>query len=83
MFSHHAQPIQLRHRTLRDRVNFGAHTANMSEGGLPHHDLLTIKPGPRATTSPNDTHMSGAAERSGVAPLTGRSGHAERGVPGT
>ena len=34
-FPHLAQPLQLRHRTLRNRVNFGAHTANMSEGGLP------------------------------------------------
>jgi hypothetical protein len=30
-----AQPLQLRHRTLRNRITFGAHTANMSEGGLP------------------------------------------------
>jgi 2,4-dienoyl-CoA reductase-like NADH-dependent reductase (Old Yellow Enzyme family) len=35
MFPHLAEPLQLRHRTLRNRVNFGAHTANMSEGGLP------------------------------------------------
>ena len=25
----------LRHRTLRSRINFGAHTANMAEDGLP------------------------------------------------
>lgn len=35
MFPHIAQPLQLRHRVLRNRINFGAHTANMSEGGLP------------------------------------------------
>ncbi len=35
MFPHLARPLQLRHRTLRNRINFGAHTANMSEGGLP------------------------------------------------
>lgn len=35
MFGHLAQPLQLRHRTLRNRVSFGAHTANMSEDGLP------------------------------------------------
>lgn len=35
VFPHIAQPLQLRHRTLRNRINFGAHTANMSEGGLP------------------------------------------------
>ncbi len=34
-FAHLAQPLQLRHRTLRNRVTFGAHTANMSEDGLP------------------------------------------------
>ena len=34
-FPHLAEPLQLRHKTLRNRINFGAHTANMSEGGLP------------------------------------------------
>ena len=29
------QPLQLRHRTLRNRIVFGAHTANMAENGLP------------------------------------------------
>lgn len=29
------QPLQLRHKTLRHRLNFGAHTANMSLDGLP------------------------------------------------
>jgi 2,4-dienoyl-CoA reductase-like NADH-dependent reductase (Old Yellow Enzyme family) len=29
------QPLQLRHKTLRNRIVFGAHTANMSESGLP------------------------------------------------
>ncbi len=29
------RPLQLRHKTLRHRLNFGAHTANMSEDGLP------------------------------------------------
>jgi 2,4-dienoyl-CoA reductase-like NADH-dependent reductase (Old Yellow Enzyme family) len=28
-------PLTLRHRNLRNRVVFGAHTANMAEGGLP------------------------------------------------
>ncbi len=28
-------PLTLRHRTLRARINFGAHTTNMSEAGLP------------------------------------------------
>ncbi|MFM2076890.1 MAG: hypothetical protein RJA49_780, partial [Actinomycetota bacterium] len=32
---HLAQPLQLRHVTLRNRIVFGAHTANMSELGLP------------------------------------------------
>jgi 2,4-dienoyl-CoA reductase-like NADH-dependent reductase (Old Yellow Enzyme family)/thioredoxin reductase len=34
-FPHLAEPIRLRHLTLRNRVVFGAHTANMSEAGLP------------------------------------------------
>ncbi|MEY2754106.1 MAG: hypothetical protein RJB65_464 [Actinomycetota bacterium] len=33
--THLAQPLQLRHLTLRNRIVFGAHTANMSELGLP------------------------------------------------
>ena len=33
-FPHVFAPLQLRHRTLRSRINFGAHTANMGEDGL-------------------------------------------------
>ena len=29
------QPLELRHRRLDNRIVFGAHTANMSELGLP------------------------------------------------
>jgi 2,4-dienoyl-CoA reductase-like NADH-dependent reductase (Old Yellow Enzyme family) len=32
---HVFEPLTLRHRTLRCRINFGAHTTNMGEGGLP------------------------------------------------
>jgi 2,4-dienoyl-CoA reductase-like NADH-dependent reductase (Old Yellow Enzyme family) len=35
MFEHVFSPLRLRHTTLQARINFGAHTANMSEGGLP------------------------------------------------
>lgn len=34
-FSKMFSPITLRHKTLRNRVVFGAHTTNMSENGLP------------------------------------------------
>jgi 2,4-dienoyl-CoA reductase-like NADH-dependent reductase (Old Yellow Enzyme family) len=34
-FPHVFDPLQLRHKTLRSRITFGAHTANMAEGGLP------------------------------------------------
>jgi 2,4-dienoyl-CoA reductase-like NADH-dependent reductase (Old Yellow Enzyme family) len=34
-FPHVFEPLQLRHRTLTSRINFGAHTANMAEDGLP------------------------------------------------
>ncbi|MEO8855440.1 MAG: FAD-dependent oxidoreductase [Burkholderiaceae bacterium] len=34
-FPHLFTPLQLRHKTLRNRVVFGAHTANMAEQGLP------------------------------------------------
>lgn len=30
-----SEPLTLRHRTLRNRIVFGAHTANMAEAGLP------------------------------------------------
>ncbi|MCX7302028.1 MAG: FAD-dependent oxidoreductase [Rhodobacterales bacterium] len=34
-YPHIFQPLKLRHKTLRNRVVFGAHTANMAQGGLP------------------------------------------------
>ena len=34
-FPHVFEPVRLRHKTLRSRITFGAHTANMAEGGLP------------------------------------------------
>ncbi len=34
-FPHLFQPLTLRHKTLKHRLNFGAHTANMSVEGLP------------------------------------------------
>lgn len=34
-FPHLFQPIKVGAKTLKHRLNFGAHTANMSEGGLP------------------------------------------------
>ncbi len=33
--SHVFKPMTLRHKTLRNRIVFGAHTTNMAEGGLP------------------------------------------------
>lgn len=34
-FKHVFQPLTLRHRTLKNRIVFGAHTTNMAQGGLP------------------------------------------------
>jgi 2,4-dienoyl-CoA reductase-like NADH-dependent reductase (Old Yellow Enzyme family) len=34
-FSHIAKPLTLRHKTLKNRVVFGAHTTNMAVDGLP------------------------------------------------
>ncbi len=34
-YPHVFRPLQLRHRTLKNRIVFGAHTANMSHEGLP------------------------------------------------
>jgi 2,4-dienoyl-CoA reductase-like NADH-dependent reductase (Old Yellow Enzyme family) len=35
VFPHVFEPVRLRHRTLGNRIVFGAHTANMAEDGLP------------------------------------------------
>ena len=35
LYPHLFTPLTLRHKTLKHRLNFGAHTANMAEGGLP------------------------------------------------
>jgi len=34
-YPHVFKPVALRHKTLRNRIVFGAHTANMAEQGLP------------------------------------------------
>ena len=34
-YPHVFVPVTLRHKTLRNRIVFGAHTANMAEQGLP------------------------------------------------
>jgi len=35
LFPHLFRPLALRHKTLKNRLTFGAHTANMAEAGLP------------------------------------------------
>jgi len=35
LFPHLFKPLTLNHKTLKHRLNFGAHTANMAEAGLP------------------------------------------------
>ena len=34
-YPHVFQPLDVRHKTLKHRINFGSHTANMSDMGLP------------------------------------------------
>ena len=34
-YPHLFTPLKLRHRTLKNRIVFGAHTANMSHEGIP------------------------------------------------
>jgi len=41
LFPHLFQPLELRHKTLRHRLNFGAHTANMAERG---HQVTLVTP---------------------------------------
>jgi 2,4-dienoyl-CoA reductase-like NADH-dependent reductase (Old Yellow Enzyme family) len=40
MFERLFTPVRLRHRTLRNRIVFGAHTANMARDGLPGEQHL-------------------------------------------
>ncbi|MFV0513718.1 MAG: oxidoreductase, partial [Jhaorihella sp.] len=39
-FPHIFKPVALRHKTLKNRVVFGAHTTNMAQGGLPGEQHL-------------------------------------------
>lgn len=39
-FPHIFQPVQLRHKTLKNRLVFGAHTTNMAQDGLPGEQHL-------------------------------------------
>jgi hypothetical protein len=41
-FPHLFSPLTLRHRALKNRLVFGAHTANMAEGGLPGERHLVL-----------------------------------------
>ena len=38
-------PLQLRHKTLKNRISFGAHTANMSKLGCRPTQHLRLLPG--------------------------------------
>ncbi len=40
VYKHLFTPVQLRHKTLRNRIVFGAHTANMAVNGLPGEQHL-------------------------------------------
>ena len=37
-FPHLLAPVELRGRTLRNRIVFGPHTANFGDGGTPGHE---------------------------------------------
>ena len=52
LFPRLLEPIKLRHKTLRNRIVFGAHTANMAENGFP---------GPRHVGYYAERAMGGAA----------------------
>jgi 2,4-dienoyl-CoA reductase-like NADH-dependent reductase (Old Yellow Enzyme family) len=41
-FPHVFEPLTIRHRTLKSRINFGAHTANMAEAGCPASAMSAI-----------------------------------------
>lgn len=66
---HLLSPVQLRGQTLRNRIVFGAHTANMSENGLPskryHAYLLERAKGGAAmiVSEPVPVHRTGILTR--------------------
>ena len=79
-FPHVFAPLTLRHRTLRSRINFGAHTTNMGEGGLAVGSPRRLLPGTGARRCRDDRRRAGAGARHGGAhagqlPSRRRCGH--------
>ena len=68
-YPHVFAPLTLRRKTLRNRVVFGAHTANMARGGLP---------GPQHVAYYRERALGGAAIGAGAAAIT--SGSLARGA---
>ena len=59
-FPHVFEPLTLRHVTLRNRIVFGAHTANMAEQGLPGARHLGVLPRAGAGRGGDDRRRAGA-----------------------
>ncbi len=55
-FPHLFAPLDLRHKTLKHRLNFGAHTTNVAEDGLIDA---------RAESGPRSTRSATASPRAG------------------
>ena len=74
-FPHLFQPLTLRHKTLKHRLNFGAHTANMAEAGLPGERHLGYYReraiGGRADQVPSVYQSPGARGRNAIRPFSG------------
>ena len=85
-FPHVFAPLQLRHRTLRSRINFGAHTANMGEDGLVSDSSHRLLPRTRARRCRHDRRRAdaGASDRGAHArQLPGRRRFGHSRVPAT
>ena len=63
------KPMQLRHKTLRNRIVFGAHTANMAEQGLPterhrgYYEERAIGGAGMIVVEPMPVHQTGVLTR--------------------
>ena len=71
-FKHLFSPLDLGHKTLKHRLNFGAHTANMAVDGLPlerHHGYYlerAIGGAAMIVVEPVPTHQTGVLTRGNI-----------------
>jgi len=73
-FPHLFEPLTLRHKTLKNRIVFGAHTANMAEDGLPgarhrgYYEERAIGGAAMIVVEPVPVHPTGVLTRGNFRP---------------